>query len=109
MSLSAEDILRRILEDGSTKTNEAGNNFGVKSSDVERGENKYKIYESKSYVRRDDYYLEMEVLERINKGDAHQWYVNIKKTDETHCRTEDILIPIGMLEKMLPDLMQAVY
>ena len=28
MSLSAEDILRRILEDGSTKTNEAGNNFG---------------------------------------------------------------------------------
>lgn len=79
------------------------------SADVQRGENEYKLYEAKSYVRRDNYYFDMEVLERINKGDSHQWYIHIQKTDETHGRQEDILIPIGMLEKMLPDLMQAVY
>lgn len=88
----------------SLNTNVKGQN-----SDVQRGDNEYKLHEGKSYVRRENYYFDMEVLERVNKGDSHQWYVNITKTDETYGRKEELLIPIGMLEKMLPDLMQAVY
>lgn len=104
MSLKAEDIIRRIIEEKDTKGNGKSQN-----PDVVRGENEYKLYESKRYERSDNYYFDMEVLERINKGDSHQWYVHITKTDETYGRQEDIMVPIGMLKKMLPDLMQAIY